>query len=242
MNLCVDFGNSQIKLGFFERENLIKTLVVDNNDWQELERILTEFSFNQAAICSVREKDLPVRRLLEQKVKSVINITYQTKVPVKNLYDTPETLGMDRLAAVIGAYALSPKKNILIIDAGTAITFDLLNASGEYLGGSISPGLQMRIQALHQLTEKLPLIKSDGRYGFPAVNTEEALRTGIIQGIIYEIDSYINELKMQYPELLIFLTGGDCFFFESKLKNSIFANQNLVLIGLNHIINYNVKS
>ncbi len=239
MNLCIDQGNTYTKIGIFEAENLLHTALFSRVKKEDFLQITNEYRIKKVIISSVQKTDSDLRSLLESKTSGYMELSHTSAIPIKNLYETPETLGKDRLAGVIGATSLHPKKDILVIDAGTALTFDFINKKSEYLGGSISPGLHMRIKALHTFTQKLPLVHNEGPYTLLARNTEQAIRSGVINGICFEIDAYINELQKTYPELLIFLTGGDCFFFESKLKNRIFANQNLVLIGLNRIINYN---
>jgi len=168
-------------------------------------------------------------------------LTHETPLPIENKYHTPETLGKDRLAAVVGAAFLMPNFDVLVVDAGTAITFDFIDAKKNYLGGNIDAGLELRLKALHTFTKKLPLVKPVKEVPLLASDTEMALAAGVLNGIIFEIDSYIDTLKIEYPRLSTFLTGGSSIFFEKKLKNSIFAEKNLVLIGLNYILQYNAQ-
>ncbi|MBP9508086.1 MAG: type III pantothenate kinase, partial [Bacteroides sp.] len=162
-----------------------------------------------------------------------------TEIPVINLYETPDTLGYDRVAAVVGAQEQFPNKDILVIDAGTCITYEFIDAQGQYQGGNISPGLQMRFKALHQFTGRLPLVSREGRLLTIGKDTETAIRAGVVKGMEYEISGYIAAMKHKYPELLVFLTGGDDFSFDTTLKSVIFADRFLVLKGLNRILNYN---
>ena len=162
-----------------------------------------------------------------------------TPLPVENLYETPRTLGYDRMAAVVGANALCPGRDLLVIDAGTCITYEFIDASGRYHGGNISPGLQMRFKALHQFTGRLPQVQAEGRLLPLGKDTDTAIRSGVLQGMEYEISGYIQTMKHKYPELLVFLTGGNEFSFDTNLKNIIFADKFLVLKGLNRILNYN---
>ncbi|MGL4492132.1 MAG: type III pantothenate kinase, partial [Tannerellaceae bacterium] len=157
------------------------------------------------------------------------------------LYKTPNTLGRDRLAAVVGAHSIKPGHNLLVIDAGTAITYEFLNAEGCYMGGNISPGMKTRFKALNYYTQKLPLLNEDGDTPDLGDSTETAIRSGVVNGVVFEIDGYINSLRSKYSDLFVFLTGGHSFYFERRLKNSIFADINLVLIGLNTILDYNVE-
>ena len=164
-----------------------------------------------------------------------------TPLPVKIEYGTPETLGRDRIAGVVGAFYEKPDCNVLIIDAGTAITYDLLLKPGIFAGGNIAPGVKMRLKALHHFTGKLPLIEKIGDFPLMGTNTETAIRAGVIQGILFEIEGYIRKLKTVYPDLFIFLTGGDAFLLAEKLKTPIFVDKNIVLKGLNRILYYNAE-
>jgi len=164
----------------------------------------------------------------------------QTPIPIENLYKTPDTLGKDRLAGVTGGQSLFPGRPLLVIDAGTAITYDFLNAAGQYQGGNISPGLTMRLGALHKYTRRLPRVQPRRQTPVMADNTVEAIAAGVQNGIIYEMNQYIEHFTNQYPGLITILTGGDSFFFDNKLKYPIFVEPNLILIGLNKILKYNL--
>ena len=160
---------------------------------------------------------------------------------LRNFVFLDETLGKDRLAAAVGANYLQPGKDLLVIDAGTAITYELIDASGSYLGGNISPGMTTRFRALNLFTEKLPLVVEQEYIPLVGTDTETAIQAGVVNGIVCEMDGYIEMLRLKYPNLLVFLTGGHSFYFERRLKNSIFADINLVLTGLNRILEYNVE-
>lgn len=167
-------------------------------------------------------------------------LDHKTPVPINNRYLTPETLGFDRLAAAVGAATVYPGANVLAIDAGTAITYEFVDAQNNYRGGNISPGMEMRFRALHHFTGKLPMIESKMPVSFLGNTTSEAIKAGVIEGMIFEIDGYINTLKKSHHDLKIIITGGDAIFFDKKLKNSIFVNLNLTLHGLNRILRHNV--
>jgi type III pantothenate kinase len=143
---------------------------------------------------------------------------------------------MDRIAAAVGAYSILPQRDILIIDAGTAITYDIVTKDGEYIGGNISAGIDLRFKALNEFTAKLPLVKSDGVKPFIGNNTETAIRCGILDGVKHEIEGFINQFTAKYPHLLVFLTGGTDFDFDERVKKRIFADKFLVLRGLNRIL------
>jgi len=242
MNLVIDIGNSFAKIALLENNKIIKIL-----SYKSLKKdIITEIliknpNINGAIYSSVRTENADIIELLKNTM-AFINFNHQTKIPIKNLYKTKETLGLDRLASVIGANQIFPSEDILVIDAGTAITFDFINAQKEYYGGCISPGLNMRFKALNTFTEKLPLLSSQVDYKIYGNSTETSIVSGVQNGIIFEIDEYINRYKTQNKNLKTILTGGDTNFFVGKLKNSIFAEPNLVFIGLHKILKYNVEN
>jgi type III pantothenate kinase len=164
-----------------------------------------------------------------------------TPSPITNNYRTPKTLGLDRLAAAIGARTLFPDKDLLVIDAGTAITFDLVEGKGTFAGGNISPGLRSRFRALHEFTANLPLADEQGKIPLVGQTTEEAIKAGVIHGMVLEMDGMIDLMKKKRPEIQPVLTGGDARFFETRLKNRIFVKFEITLIGLNRILEYNVE-
>ena len=196
---------------------------------------------NQAILSSVKPVDEELIRFLSQNFQLFIELDHHTPLPIENLYETPETLGKDRIAAAVGANELFPGQNILIIDAGTAITYDVVSEKNEFLGGNISPGLQMRFKALNQFTGKLPLINYSNEFQLIGRNTEEAIRAGVQNGILYEIERTIETFNRNYENLQIVMTGGDSIFFDKKLNYSIFVHFNLTLIGLNRILEHNAK-
>jgi type III pantothenate kinase len=241
MNLSVDIGNTRSKIALFEGDKLFCTQAMESVFSPAWEELFAQHNIENGILSSVKSNDEELLCFLQQKTKHFIELSHRTPLPIQIDYSTPETLGKDRLAAVIGAYTLMPQHDILVIDAGTAITFDFLSANGCYHGGAIAPGLTMRFRALHEFTGKLPLLSPKEDTPLVGRSTDEAIRSGVVGGMIAEIEAYAQALREQYPQLLIFLTGGDAFFFEKKLKSSIFANSNLVFIGLNRIIDYNVK-
>ena len=239
MNLIIDIGNTAAKVAIFNNNSLVEVFRSSNQYLDCLPEILCRFRINQGILASVIDITKDVSEQINALPFPIIRLSPETPIPIENLYHTPKTLGNDRLAAVIGANEIYPKKNILVIDAGTAITYDFIDAKERYLGGNISPGKKMRFKALHEFTGKLPLIDEEGIRTPLGVNTESAIREGVIKGIEFEIEGYINSLKMSYPGLLVFLTGGDAILFETNLNNSIFVDTFLVLKGLNRILNYN---
>lgn len=242
-NLVIDIGNSLIKAAVFENDNLVKMEYFTNINNRQLKQLILGLNINKAIIASVRQTREPWEHDLATEVPAVYfnrNITG----PVKNHYATPQTLGLDRLAAVIGAYQLYPLTNTLVIDAGTCITYDYIDAGGNYYGGSISPGLHMRYKALNHYTSALPLINPDEHFDKAFGNdTTGAILSGVQNGIKYELAGFIESYRLKQPVLNIVLTGGDGKFFDTLLKNSIFApyikiEPYLVLKGLNAAIQY----
>lgn len=241
MNLCIDQGNSSIKMGIFDQSKLVKTFVYKNFDRKSVLSMLRNYFVDRCIYSSVINKNASAVAFLKKNIAQVLLLTHETPLPIENKYQTPKTLGKDRLAAVVGAGFLEPNRDVLVIDAGTAITFDFMDAKRNYWGGNIDVGLELRLKALHTFAKKLPLVKPVQEVPLMASNTEMALAAGALNGIIFEIDGYINALKIEYPDLSTFLTGGSLIFFDKKLKNSIFVEKNLVLIGLNYILQYNVQ-
>lgn len=241
MNLCIDQGNSSTKIGVFEADILHELFIYDKFDVHELEKLFGTFQISNCIFSSVITENEESKAYLKHNVESLINLSYNTPIPIENRYETPKTLGKDRLAAVVGAAFLRPNQDVLVIDAGTAITFDFIDAQQVYWGGTISPGINLRLRSLHEFTKKLPLVEITMENAFLARNTKSAIISGVLNGIIFEMDGYISSLKNKYPQLSTFLTGGSTFYFDTKLKNTIFAEKNLVLIGLNRILQYNVQ-
>ncbi|MFN8256731.1 MAG: type III pantothenate kinase [Bacteroidales bacterium] len=241
MNLVIDIGNTFTKLFLFSQGKVEYFRQFDTNIEIQFEELFdNRIKPERGIICTV--KDLPSKLFEEARnlVGNLVVLDEKTRIPVKNCYKTPESLGKDRLAGIAGANNIFPSKNVLAIDAGTAITFDFINESSEYVGGNISPGLGMRFRALNTFTGKLPLIEKKESFGLLGSTTEEAIVSGVQNGIIFEINSYIETLVSHYNDLKVILTGGDCFFFAHKLKYPIFAEPFLVAIGLNRILEYNV--
>ncbi len=242
MNLVLDYGNTSTKVAVFDGENIILKKTVMKADMKLLTSITEEFPrIKNAIISSVSGYSQEIIDYLKSVLELCIVLDSSTPLPLENLYETPETLGYDRIANVVGAAVRFPEQDVLVIDAGTAITYDFLNSRGQFTGGNISPGAYTRARALNKFTARLPLVKLKSEWAFPGKNTEEAIISGILSGVVYEIEGYINELKNTYPELKTILTGGDINLFDKKLKNIIFVDSNLNLYGLNRILEYNAS-
>lgn len=240
MNLVIDIGNTRVKAALFKEDLLFELRMYDS-----VSELLSDLTFIKQAQNAVIGSVVDDLDLFYSGVNSIIPTiiyTHQTKIPVLNLYHSASTLGSDRIAAAIGANTMYPNQNVLVIDAGTCIKYNFTNSNNEYLGGAISPGLQMRFKALEHFTSKLPLVELDTNFDeLIGTNTQKSILSGVLNGAVAEIDGFINDYKRQYPNIICVLTGGDSEYLAKRLKNSIFAHQNLVLKGLNDILNYNLE-
>ncbi len=238
MNLVIDYGNSAAKVGIFNHLNLIEKQTIRSLD--ELHHFIQDATFENFIVSSVKaDADLISSWVVKARKKFILGKALP--LPVNNLYATPETLGMDRLAAVCGAHQLFPSLHCLVIDAGTCITYDFIDKGGNYYGGSISPGLNMRFQAVHTLTAKLPLVSPKENVKLIGDSTETCIQSGVVNGLLAEMDGIIRQYNGKFEGLNVILCGGDAGFFENQMKASIFASPELVLIGLNSILIYNVN-
>ncbi len=240
MNLVIDVGNTLVKLGVFESGELIFRKTCDKDDFLKTLLSISETypSIKNSLVSSVGKLSAEQAERLEGRY-SIITLDHSTKVPFKNNYATPNTLGVDRIALISAAAQQFPAKNVLVVDAGTAITYDFINSNNEYLGGAISPGISMRYKSLHNYTAKLPLLETKTPEAFVGNSTENSLHSGVVNGVVYEIVGFIDAYKNEFSDLTVILTGGDTLFLRDSLKNDIFANPNFLLEGLNHILDYN---
>lgn len=241
VQLCIDQGNSSVKAGIFSGDDLLETFRFDKFTRESLNTIEIKYKIGSVIISSVTGTEEELKKLFANKSINLIILSHKTELPFTMGYNTPETLGKDRIAAVAGAVFLKKNCNLLVIDAGTAITYDFIDGTGHYHGGNIAPGIDLRLKSLHLFTGKLPLVEAKNEFSLLGKNTESAILNGVLNGIIFEINGYIDALKFKYPELSVFLTGGSAFYFDGKLKSAIFAERNLVLIGLNRILLFNVQ-
>lgn len=242
LNLIIEQGNTATKIAVFDQGHMLTSSVhkeIKEHDWIPL---FEKYPLVNGILSSVTEYDNRLIEGIANRLSTFYRLDEPLRLPINVLYKTPETLGKDRLAAVVAANYLQPHKDVLIIDAGTAITYDVVESSGSFVGGNISPGMTTRFHALHQFTKRLPLVTETKEVPVLGTTTETAIMAGVVNGIVYEMDGYIADLRCVYPELFVFLTGGHSFYFERRLKNTIFAAINLVLIGLNRILEYNVES
>lgn len=239
MNLTIDIGNTRVKAAVFENNNLVELFVFDRKKIiSEIKKITKKYIIIETIVSNVAS--ISEKKLLKlDKIVKFHLISSISKVPFINLYKTPKTLGVDRIALVAAAVKQFSNKNVLIIDAGTCITFDFVNSKSEYLGGAISPGIMLRYKSLHAFTANLPLIDILELEDFIGKNTKESIVSGVLNGVVQEIDGVILGYKQKYLDLTVVLTGGDTNFLSKQLKSSIFANQNFLLNGLNEILKLN---
>jgi type III pantothenate kinase len=243
INLVIDIGNSRTKIALFNQHDLMFNVPLDHLTVSHIAMLKDEHpQLKKVILSSVKPHNEELNLFLSQNFDQFLELGPETKLPIENLYETPETLGKDRLAAAVGANELFPNQNLLIIDAGTAITYDLVSEQNEFIGGNISPGLSMRFKALNHFTGKLPLLDYNDDYLPFGKNTIDAIRAGVQNGIIYEIGNTIDLFNRNYQNLQIIMTGGDSNFFAGKLNYSIFVHFNITLIGLNRILEYNAKN
>jgi type III pantothenate kinase len=238
LNICIDIGNTNAKAGIFDDENL--TGVYHNFSDRGIVNFIKERKPEHVLISSVRKG---IGRIVQQasSISKTIIFDHKTPIPFSNTYGSPETLGLDRIAAVSGGQLLYPGTNCLIIDIGTCITYDILDINGVYHGGGISPGVEMRLKAMHKFTSRLPLVSPKGSPELVGKTTRECMLSGATLGTIAEVDGIISRYKQFFSDLTIIFCGGGAKFFESKIKGHIFAIPNLVLIGLNQILRYNLN-
>ena len=242
MNLAIDIGNSRSKAAIFSSGELIERFVDENLSVQLLKELKSRFpELDKVILSAVSGVSPEVTDYLKSVFPFYLALDHATPVPIQNNYKTPETLGLDRLAAAIGAKELFPGKDLLVIDAGTALTFDLVERSGTFAGGNISPGLRSRFRSLHEFTQRLPLVEEQEHWPDIGQTTEEAIRAGVLNGMILEMDGTIDYFRKKLPGLQPVLTGGDALFFERRLKNAIFVKFEITLIGLNRILEHNVE-
>ena len=238
MNLIVDIGNSRIKIALFEGGELVFSKSFDSIKVSDIKQLEKKYKFKCCIMSSVRSKQPYFVQYLSRNYDLLV-LDHKTKTGLKHLYKTPKTLGRDRLAAAVGGANSFKNKNVLVIDLGTCIKYDFVSKDGVYEGGNIAPGLYMRIQAMHEYTSQLPLVKPKWNDDLLGKSTKEALQNGAVRGISYEITDFIKTLTKKKGRIQVILTGGDADFFARTLESKIFVDPYLVLKGLNDILLYN---
>ncbi|MGB5320179.1 type III pantothenate kinase [Eudoraea sp.] len=240
MNLIIDAGNTLIKYAVFDNNGLVWNSSEKVEDFANaIKKIFYDYPYISHAIVS-SVVDFDKRMMAALSIFCEVHLlSYKSKFPLKISYATPNTLGVDRLALATAAFYQNPDSNTLVIDAGSCITYDIINDFGEYLGGAISPGVQMRYNALHQQTKGLPLLSPAELLDFIGNSTASSIHSGILNGISLEIDGVISLYRERFKDLTVILTGGDALFLSKRLKNTLFANSNFLLEGLNYLLEYN---
>lgn len=245
MNLCIDQGNSRIKVALFREDgSLVKSFIYRSFHSAEVERLFALYPITDSIISSVANIEPAVVNALNRLSRRFILFDHTTPVPIHNLYDTPQTLGQDRLAAAVGGNVLCPDTNLLIVDAGSAITYDFVSADNSYMGGNIAPGIKMRLTVLRQMTKKLPQVEVEENQLIPLFgrNTYDAIAAGVLRGIVFEVKGYMRTLAERVGEFTTIISGGSAPYIVNNLQQPVRAEKHLVLIGLNHILEYNIQS
>ena len=240
MNLIVDVGNTLVKIAVFQEDKLLEKQTVEISEFEGTQKKIFENypKIQKCILASVGKLSKEVLISL-QKQTEVLILGAHLKFPFHNRYATPSTLGVDRIALVAASVKHFPHQNVLIIDAGSCITYDFISHENNYLGGAISPGVRLRYKSLHNFTANLPLLDTEMPKNIIGDSTAAAIHSGVVVGIIKEIDGVIADYREKYSDLTVILTGGDVNFLSKQLKNSIFANSNFLLEGLNFILEYN---
>ena len=245
-NLTIDNGNTSVKVAFFIGNQVVATNRFVRRDTRLLERFISTYKPNTAIVCSTASSAASQRieQLTEQRCRRVLFLTHETPMPITLGYHTPETLGRDRIATAVGAWSISQRldedNDVLVIDAGTAITYDLVTAKGCFVGGNIAPGLALRFKSLHEHTGRLPMVQVDGDTPVVGYDTVTAIRSGVVLGMLGEIKNYIADIRLSHPNLTVFITGGDGKLLHERLgSKDVIYYEHLAAEGLNRIYFYN---
>ncbi|MCU0429432.1 MAG: type III pantothenate kinase [Cytophagaceae bacterium] len=234
MNLLIDIGNTRVKAALWEGSKV--KVYTQDPPWEEI----LAFGPAKSIVSSVKSNTDELLGILQGAGLTPLHLQPSTPLPIFVDYQTPETLGMDRVAAAVGAQFLCPGKTLLVVNMGTCITMDLVR-NNTFAGGSISPGIAMRLQAMHSFTDKLPRLEMERpQDGYPGKNTRDSMLAGAVEGALLEIESRILRLVKDYPDLHVFIAGGDHRMFESSVNSPIFVNPDLIFVGLERILEYNV--
>ena len=229
--LCFDFGNTRLKVALFQNAKLAEVIVIENDEIATIESILEKFDAQKAILSSVINHNPEIETLLAKKTK-FHKLSHLSKLPFTTPVGKPETIGADRLALNAAVVYFFPKQHNLVIGMGSCITYNFINADHEFLGGGISPGMEMRMKSLNQFTAKLPIVKPDGNVPLVGYDTVTNILSGVVLGIAKEIDGFIDVYKERYGNFNVHLTGGDLVYLAPHLKNQIFADPELIFKGL----------
>lgn len=238
-SICLDIGNTRAKYALFHDKHLIKTGHYPKFLIKDIRQLVRNNHVTHGIISSTRHHNSPLRRFLTKELEAFIELSHKTTMPIENGYESPKTLGVDRLAAAVGAYTKKPNRAHLVIDAGSCMTLDVVDQNGRFIGGNITPGMHMRIKAMNDHTDKLPLVPLSYNKELLGRDTKMALQNGAVRGTLFEIGAFITCVRRDYPGININLTGGDADFLAKHLKSKILADSNLVFTGLNEILQHN---
>lgn len=229
--LCFDFGNTRLKGGLFENDTFKKEILLEDDSLATIENVLNLYQPQQTILASVIEHDTAIEVLLAEKT-SFHKLSHLSKVNFTAAVGKPQTIGADRLALIAAAVHFYPNKNNLVIGLGSCITYNFISQRNEFLGGGISPGMEMRFKAMNEHTAFLPLVKKDWNYPVIAYDTKTNLQSGVIAGMAFEIDGFIDYYGVRYNNFNVVITGGDSVYFASQLKNSVVADLDFLFKGL----------
>lgn len=238
MILAIDIGNTNVKAAIFNNDAVTWYAKRPNEELSALYDEIEQYNITAAILSNTDEDSAIFLKQLEALCPYHL-LSHESKLPIKNDYNTPETLGRDRIAVAVAAHHLYPQNASLIIDAGTCITYDYITSEGVYKGGGISPGIQMRMEAMHNFTAKLPLLESELPNNIIGTSTKTSMQNGGVRGAIYELNGVIDTYQQKFGTFNTIITGGDAEFFANHIKSEIFVHPNLVLIGLNEILKNN---
>lgn len=241
MNLAIDIGNTLVKLAIFDNGQMTELQILEEITLPAMVHFAEAHAgVGSVILASVKDYPPAVEAYLHKHFR-LLAFNSSMPIPIETSYTTQATLGADRLACAVAAHVMMPSENILIINAGTAITYDLVTAAGEHLGGAISPGLMMRYKALHTFTGRLPLLDEITDVPLIGKSTADSILSGVLNGTLAEVDGMIGRYRLIYPGMKTIMSGGDNNYFDKRLKNKTFAIPNLVLTGLNIILDYNLE-
>jgi len=238
ITICFDFGNTRLKAAIFNGPEFIKEIVLQDASTNTIEQLIDEYQPTKSILSSVIIHPPEMEDLLSSKTR-FHKLSYSSKLPITTPVGKPETIGADRLALVSASVHLFPKQHNLVIALGSCITYNFINNKHEFLGGSISPGMNMRFRSMNEFTALLPIVKPENNFPLIGYDTKTNLLSGVILGMAKEIDGIIDAYSFKYSNFNVLLTGGDMAFFVPHLKNKIFADQNLIFKGLYAISEYN---
>lgn len=229
--LCFDFGNTRMKVACFHQAKLAEVIVMENDGVETIEKLIKKFSPKKTILSSVINHDPEIENILAGKTK-FHKLNYLSNLPFTTPVGKPETIGADRLALAAAVVYFYPKQHNLVIGMGSCVTYNFINKEHEFLGGGISPGMEMRMKALNQYTAKLPIVKPDGNLPLIGYDTVSNILSGVVLGMAKEIDGFIEEYHQRYSNFNVHLTGGDIVYLAPHLKNQIFADPELIFKGL----------